>query len=232
MAARLLPLSRQHREELGRLMGQPPDPSRVPEEFWERVRRDEEETLALILILIFLAAASHQGTEPDDAGAAAQAAAYAARTAAQRAAEYAARSREMAIDLGDAARAAAASGTPMSEADIGGRLDSIFGEGRVRRIAVTETTAAISAGNEAGASANGGLSVADVWHTEEDGRVCEICRPLNNQRRDVWGAAFPSGPPAHPMCRCWIEYRSKFRNQPLPAPAGGFGPTTTIVDLT
>lgn len=45
-----------------------------------------------------------------------------------------------------------------------------------------------------------------TWHTREDGRVCSTCHPLNEQPESVWAGEFPSGPPAHPNCRCFLTY--------------------------
>lgn len=208
----LLPLAERHRRELVRLMGNPPDATKVPPEFWEQVRRDQEETLAAILLLIVAASASLHGASDEDARQ--SAATYAARRAALVAAEYAARSRELAFKLAEDARKAAAAGTPIAKSELGQRFDSIFGESRGNRIAVTETTAAATAGGEAGASLTVGLSLADIWWTEEDARVCEICRPLHRKPRQEWMAVYPSGPPAHPMCRCFVEYRGRLRTRP------------------
>lgn len=46
-----------------------------------------------------------------------------------------------------------------------------------------------------------------IWQTERDSRVCKICAPLHGQDQDVWQDEFPFGPPAHPNCRCFLNYR-------------------------
>lgn len=51
-----------------------------------------------------------------------------------------------------------------------------------------------------------GDGLTAIWITERDARVCPICSPLNNQRAEAWADKFPSGPPAHPNCRCHLEY--------------------------
>lgn len=219
----LLPLAEKHRRKLIRLMGNPPDASRVPAEFWEEVRREQEETLLAILLLIFATSSVFQGAQEQQAQQ--SAAAYAATAAARTATEYATRSRELAAGLAqeaEQARRQAAAGVkdaaPLDRQTIRLKFEQIFGPDRVRRIAVTETTKAATAGGENGASLTRGISLDDIWWTENDARVCPICAPLHKRTRQEWGSIVPSGPPAHPMCRCWIEYRGRFRNRPTPVP--------------
>lgn len=50
-----------------------------------------------------------------------------------------------------------------------------------------------------------------IWHTSQDDRVCPICRPLHGRPRDEWQSVFPLGPPAHPVCRCFIDYQLEAR---------------------
>jgi len=47
------------------------------------------------------------------------------------------------------------------------------------------------------------------WVTSRVGRdrTCSICRPLDGQPEAVWIGRFPSGPTAHEMCRCYLEWR-------------------------
>ncbi|MFG0239844.1 MAG: hypothetical protein ACF8CY_02145, partial [Gimesia chilikensis] len=44
-------LSRKHRQELAAHLGDPPNPDRVPASFWERVEKEREQQLAMILLL-------------------------------------------------------------------------------------------------------------------------------------------------------------------------------------
>jgi len=114
----------------------------------------------------------------------------------------------------------------------GKSAESIFTQSRADSIAATETTAAASAGEQAArqeleagdSTAIGALAifgmlagetdavdkiqhdVVETWETEDDARVCPICAPLDGMKRDKWGNEFPTGPPAHPNCRCWLSY--------------------------
>jgi hypothetical protein len=96
--------------------------------------------------------------------------------------------------------------------------DLLLPNWRAEAIAVTETTRAASNGMNliAAALVTGSLLVAAAvgtgiltnrfWNTSSDDRVCPICEPLNGQEAMVWAARFPSGPPAHPNCRCYVTY--------------------------
>ena len=95
-------------------------------------------------------------------------------------------------------------------------LDAISSAERLERIAATETTGAAARGEFSAAKAFNqeqlrkgyhGLLVA-YWNTEDDGRVCPICRPLDGTPYLVWSSRFKYGPPAHVMCRCWLNWRA------------------------
>lgn len=83
-----------------------------------------------------------------------------------------------------------------------------FGLDRVLTVAATETNEAISQGQHYAASELAALAIMliPVWQSEGDDRVCPVCSPLDRQRQNVWQGAFPTGPPAHPNCRCWMEW--------------------------
>jgi len=89
-------------------------------------------------------------------------------------------------------------------------IDAVYGQPRAEMIAATEVTRAISAA-EAWLvvfwAAEGFESHERRWHTEGDGHVCPICRPLNRAPESVWADRIPAGPPAHPNCRCWLDYQ-------------------------
>jgi hypothetical protein len=103
-----------------------------------------------------------------------------------------------------------------TRADLDEALDVPFGRARAEGAAITETTAANSAGERRVVSAirDTGADVDGVWKTERDTKVCRVCRNLQGKGEDVWTVPFPEGPPAHPRCRCWVDYGSgvKFRS--------------------
>lgn len=89
------------------------------------------------------------------------------------------------------------------------QLDVEFSRTRADAVAITETTNAISLGESAGRSrveTSGVANFVRIWWTEDDARVCPICRPLHMTSERVWERQFRSGPPAHPRCRCWLIY--------------------------
>jgi hypothetical protein len=46
-----------------------------------------------------------------------------------------------------------------------------------------------------------------IWDATMDSRVCPICAALNGKTEEEWVLEYPAGPPAHPNCRCHLEYR-------------------------
>lgn len=117
-------------------------------------------------------------------------------------------------------------------AELSGGLDfdRVFSPRRAEAIAATEVTRAITQGETAArfeiyaddpanrASFQGSddtppIIISDglvaIWQTEEDGRVCPLCGPLNGKPAQDWIGQFPQGPPAHVNCRCWLIYESE-----------------------
>jgi len=81
-------------------------------------------------------------------------------------------------------------------------LEPAFSKSRSELIAITLITAALSmATDDYVAGLKGlGLEVVEVWYTQDDERVCSICRPLHGKKRgDDWS----DPPPAHGRCRCY-----------------------------
>jgi hypothetical protein len=94
----------------------------------------------------------------------------------------------------------------------GGDRESVISAERAENIAITEVTRAITAGELGAIALALALAILDeeperVWNTEADARVCPVCRPLHRKPETVWRGTAPGGPPAHPRCRCWLEYR-------------------------
>lgn len=159
---------------------------------WQTFRTDLQSALAESLASTFAAAAGqlakmHGEGKADDFDATSGAAAYANTKAAQRAAEAVANTQAA---VNDSAASTAA-------------RDYWFSQARANTFAITETTAAISAGEDFAAAALAVILlrvVAWFWETEEDDSVCSICRPLNGQRDPN------AEQPAHPGCRCRKRY--------------------------
>jgi hypothetical protein len=88
---------------------------------------------------------------------------------------------------------------------------------RGRSIAETEIQQAVTAGEGAfwdEAVRNGDADEAAVfktWRTVQDADVCPICEPLHGQTIKMRSTFLTSvgarnGPPAHPRCRCYLQY--------------------------
>jgi len=198
-ARRFQRLSGRHRRELKELMGSPPDLNKVTQDFWDRVKRETEEVLLIILLLIFVTSATQHGMARKDAQSTGLK--WSARRSAKVSTGYVKHSREELARIGGGWEFPSARS---AEED----LKRIFGPERSGRVAATETTDAATSGSEAGVKATVGFSEDDTWFTRSDGKVCEICQPLHNKPRSVWSRKFPDGPGAdvHPDCRCWIQY--------------------------
>lgn len=198
-------LMAKHRRELERIAGWPPDLSRVPAEFWQRVEEDLRKQNEAALLLFFLLVTARHGA--DDRTGRQLANGYVSGRARVIASRFAANSRERAHALQRDVRGMATAITKTAFRD---RLKSILGPAKAEEIAVTEITAATSAASGSAMATFGRTSADDTWFTEEDARVCPICEPLNRVKRQKWEGLFPSGPPAHKRCRCWIRYHSEF----------------------
>lgn len=88
---------------------------------------------------------------------------------------------------------------------------------RGRSIAETEIQNAVIAGEEAfwdEAVRSGAIEEGNAWKTWRtvgDSRVCPICEPLHGVTMKFKGVFATSrgaknGPPAHPRCRCYLQY--------------------------
>lgn len=191
---------RKHRAEYIRLAGDPPDPARVPVDFWLRVREDMERDLAAAYVVIFTDNAVAHGLTPSLAALVAPSIArIRARDVANR---YALNSHKT------LQRVLFSGGTNPPSADT--VISKVFNRGRAAGVATTETTAVASFAAElaVGVSSTRGRGEGDTWFTVGPS-ACDVCRPLHGQPRSVWSRIFPMGPPAHPSCRCWIQYASE-----------------------
>ena len=88
-----------------------------------------------------------------------------------------------------------------------------FGSNRAQMIAVTEVTRIAKEGNRVTARAyevEGLFTWQRTWHTNQDGLVCELCRPLHGTNAEGLDGEYPfgggDGPPRHPRGRCWETY--------------------------
>lgn len=88
-------------------------------------------------------------------------------------------------------------------------LEEIFSPERAEVNAVTNSTEAISAGEQSTARAMRkefpDVSIRAIWRIE-DASACPICLDLDGEEEEVWEIYYPNGPPAHPNCRCTLDW--------------------------
>jgi len=94
-------------------------------------------------------------------------------------------------------------------------LDAAFGADRADGIVITETTAANTAGEQdvAAEFERRGAVVTKLWITERDEKVCPICGRLDGEDQYRWAIDFPTGPPAHPRCRCTLKFEVEYETE-------------------
>jgi hypothetical protein len=89
-------------------------------------------------------------------------------------------------------------------------LEPSFGPVRAEMIAITETTRASVEGERALIALiereNLNIRMVPIWQTANDDRVCPICGPKHDQ--PIEDGEYP---PAHPRCRCWVNYEMEAR---------------------
>ena len=90
--------------------------------------------------------------------------------------------------------------------DLTSRLGRIYSPVRADMIAQTEVTRAAAQG-ELGVvkeiERDAGIRMAAIWFTSNDELVCPICGPRHEAEQ---GDGWVQHPPAHPRCRCWVNY--------------------------
>lgn len=95
----------------------------------------------------------------------------------------------------------------LTKAQLEAKIAPLFGPVRAQMIAVTEVTRASVQGELATVReirrANPGIALVPVWNTNNDELVCPICRPRNQTRQ---GELWYDPPPAHVLCRCWLNH--------------------------
>ena len=220
------------RKRLTDLLGNPPDWRRVPVSFWAEAKAAVEQDALLAILLITASSAQQHGIDvppQPDARLQYEAVARDPRIV-QAAQQQAAKVAQSWVDTSvESLRRNADPARPQSPAEMDATAedvaDVVLPNSRAENLAITETTGARQAG--ANIAMQGRESSRDRWRTEADSAVCPICAPLHNTLRPVWSAKFPSGPPAHPRCRCDIVFEAESGGgptapqppQPGPAPA-------------
>jgi len=199
-------LSRDLRSEMGKLLdylGDPPDLSRVPADYWQNGWRGLQKDVEPILMDVFLqqaeAAMNSVGVGTDWA-AINMAASNWARTQGE----------TILKELFNKTYEGVSVTVPKffeqdwTIGDLSAALERWYSPVRAEMIAITETTRAAVEGEVAvmrELEKESGLHMVEVWLTNNDERVCPICAPRNG--KPIVGG---NRPPAHPRCRCMIGW--------------------------
>ena len=214
-AARLSKLNARHRKRLQKALGNPPDVANIPPGFWASIQAEQGEELLSVLLLLYLASSKQAeaaiperipGERHSLQQLQTEARDWAQRRAGVLAQGHVQVARERLSTVQQTWNQIIDDGKRITRQTVLDDLEPTFGPGRAASQAVTETTAARQEAVERVTLRRGQISESDKWVTERDARVCPICAPLHNRNRTIWARRFPTGPPAHPNCRCIIEY--------------------------
>ena len=224
LASKLGRLSTRHQQELTRLLGNPPSINNVPPEFWQRVRRETEDELAAMLLLLFIASIDALGVDRDasealgDLFSQQRAAFVAERYTAHSQARVESASQRWAGQIADA-RSRAGAG-PFDADDVirpSEVLDTttgVFGPDRAARVAETESVhAEAQAANEAlkKRKSDDPIETATLtlrWELNAlrvPEKNCSFCVLVDGCPKEFWGQ-FIEAPAAHVGCACALLF--------------------------
>lgn len=81
---------------------------------------------------------------------------------------------------------------------------------RAKLIATTEVTRASVEGEKAVIAQieDAGIEMVAIWETQQDAKVCPLCRPLQGKEQ---GDGWTDPPPAHPGCFCNLRYEPRVK---------------------
>jgi hypothetical protein len=88
-------------------------------------------------------------------------------------------------------------------------LEGLFSELRANTIAVTEVTRASVMGELSMVNLieeESKIRMTAIWQTNNDELVCPICGDYDQKKDGDGWTIDTDGPPAHPNCRCWLDY--------------------------
>jgi hypothetical protein len=162
-AGELAELTQGQRQRLREYMGNPPDPARVPESFWQEVRDDTQKRIAAIAYLLFIAAAEqhvdHVGGDSTRSAFDSDATAFALQQAQTMANGYVNASRDRFRSFADRLRLPVTSQpelnapTVLDGQELEDAIEDVLRNESAERIATTVTTSAQTAGGNAGVEA-------------------------------------------------------------------------------
>lgn len=232
LAAILRKLNKEHRARVLAAVRQYGSVEAIPQNFWDAIKAEKEREAAAVFVLLL--ATGYQDmqrrierTAPKDTSVGSSAD---LETIRQRTARTAAALGREAVGahVDSIRRRVSNLPTDASETELRKGIGNIMtakvpkdGErDGAESTAITSSTRGVSAAEESARRDEGtrrGIQIDVKWRTEQDGKVCPICRPLDGKKSDRWEeitartqtaqvvAAVKDGPPAHPNCRCNLE---------------------------
>ncbi len=204
LANKLGRLGARHRRELLALLGDPPDVTKVPESFWQKVEKETDDELAAVLLLIFMSSAIQHGMTQIEAELAAEG--WAGNL--QFGKLWVDGSLTKLETLGSRWQTATEAGE-----DLTYRSDTleVFGPDRAETAGITETSRAQHDGAET-AIESLTIEVVRIWrHSRFSPRghagaavdPCKICTPRLDTPESEWGIYEPGI--CHVRCDCYSE---------------------------
>lgn len=194
---------RRNRDELIRLLGDPPQLDKVPEQYWagagKEVRRAVEGVFEEIYIAQSLAIAEQVRLTVDWALINQRAVDWAARHATDMMHAVESTTRNAIIDYVQKYYQ-----NDWTLEELIDRISRIYAPERARTVAITETTnAAVQSQRETANMIRDeyGIVMRETWVVSEYDRVCELCEPKDGKPCSEVGY-----PPEHINCACYVEY--------------------------
>ena len=202
------------RDDLTRKLGKTPKLENIPLDWWDEIEKRTRGVLSSSLIETYMVAAEQQLGQSsigvDWALVNERAADWASEHVSEISKQFVGNSRQAVSKLVESYYR-----NGLTLGDLEKQLSSIFGPIRAEMIAITEITAAASAGEiqvSKQITQDTGLQMMAIWKTNMDERVCPICGNLNSKKAvrnnpPQWesGGNYYDAPPAHPRCRCWMS---------------------------
>ena len=198
-------------EEILRLLGDPPDLTKLPPDFWTKLTAEMAAKARPILEKAARQAAKRMIVEEGIGVDWTLVAEDAARWASQYSYELVTgiTNTTQRILRDNVARFIQEPGRTIG--DLAKDLEPCFGKMRAQMIGVTETTRAFSEGTNITQKRleESDIRMTRIWNTCVDEIVCPVCGPLEGKPETEWANNFPTGPPAHPNCRCWATLTTR-----------------------
>lgn len=208
-AEALSKISDRHRKEAVRLMGNPPDVSRIPESTWQQWQDELDAEIAAIVLLVFFQSAQYHGGSEDLSMQRAQS--WAPGFGQSTARQVTQTTFERLSTASETWRNRLQAGTDVTDAEIEDTINRIFGPARMSRVAIDSVTVAQTAGGEQIIAELFGRSDDDWWQNNpglSESGPCKKCERMHGQPRYIWESMYPEGPgpSVHPGCVCEIRY--------------------------